>query len=264
MKRITTLLLGVLFVLASLVAVSAPAQSAPAAEASVQAPPTGPSKTTPVNPKIVKGKAGEGFFDPSSPGYATADPGIAAAEQTMGLAAAFQPAPYSSLRWRTTPEDANGHPWICIGNHIGDAWQDRVNAWNDQADQLTVTYQVGTNACSGWGNNEKIDIEQGYDSARACAYVYKAWNSASTLTRVIVYHNWSKPACYSTTNPTAELSTLHWKSQAIGLGLGNLQYGAADAPSGWYNGFGVMDMSQYSYSTPDPVREDGLTYDYYN
>lgn len=222
----------------------------------------GPSSNTPVNPKIVKGKAGEGFFDPSAPGYTTADPGTSSGAQTM-VEAAFNPAPYSSLRWNTTPEDANGHPWICVGNHIGDAWQDRVNAWNDMADQLTVTYQVGANACYGWGGNEKIDIEIGSDTARACAYVYKQWNSAGNLTRVIVYHNHGIAGCWSTTNPTAELSTLHWKSQVIGLGLGNLQFGAADRPAGWSEG-SVMDMSTYSYSTPDPVRGDGLTYDYYN
>lgn len=236
--------------------------TATAAPTTAQAPPTEPGASTPVNPKIVKGKAGSGFFDPSAPGYAEADPGVSAG-QSQGLVVAFNPAPYSELKWLTTPEDANGHPWICIGNHIGDAWQDRVNAWNDAADQLTVTYQVGANACAGWGGNEKIDIEVGVDTSRACAYVYKAWNASGYLTRVIVYHNHGVAGCWSTTNPTAELSTLHWKSQVIGLGLGNLQFGAGNRPPGW-NTTSVMDMSSTSYSTPDPARQDGLTYDWYN
>jgi len=234
------------------------------AQASGQAGPNGPSANTPVNPKIVKGKAGEGFFDPSAPGYATADPGVTNFGAQPLTEEAFTPAPYSSLRWATTPEDANGHPWICIGNHIGDAWQDRVNAWEAVADQLTVTYQVGSSACSGWGGNEKIDIEIGIDTARACAYVYKAWNSSGLLTRVIVYHNHGTYACYgldSTSTDVERASVSHWKTQTIGLGLGNLQFGSSvNLP--W--GPSVMDMSEYSFATPDPDRGDGLTYDWYN
>jgi hypothetical protein len=221
--------------------------------------PTGPSARTPVNPKIVKGKAGEGFFDPTAPGYTTADPGMSAPAQT--LAAAFDPAPYSSLRWATTPEDANGHPWICISNNANTTFQDIVVAWDHEADQLTYAYQL--NGCQGWGNNEKIDIERGGDPARACAYVYKAWNASGLLTRVIVYLNfhYTKDGCTSELSEQAHLSTQHWKSQTIGLGLGNLQYGFADRPN-W--GIGVMDMSSESYLTPNPERGDGLTYDWYN
>lgn len=250
------LAVGLAAVLASLVA---PAQ---ASNQSTMAPnPTGPSASTPVNPKIVKGKAGEGFFDPSAPGYATADPGTPVAQTSSMTAAVPNIAPYSTLRWATTPEDANGHPWICFGNHIGDAWQDRVIAWDVAADQLTYTYQVGSNACDGWGNNEKVDIEAGYDLNRACAYVYKAWNTAGLLTRVIVYQNRSRNnTCWNdggTTNGL--LSVRHWKSQAIGLGLGNLQFGGTLLT---FNS--VMDMSKISYNFPDPHRNDGLTYDYYN
>lgn len=257
MRKILITLFTVALMSVGMTAVAQPAGQS--LDTSAAAAPTEPGPNTPVNPKIVKGKAGSGFFDPTAPGYAAADPGVAAAGTSTMAAAAFDPAPYSTLRWATTPEDANGHPWICISNNIGDAWQDRVIAWDYMADQLTYTYQI--NGCSGWGNNEKIDIEVGTNSARACAYVYKAWNTAGQLTRVIVYHNHAIAGCHTVTNPTNELSVRHWKSQVIGLGLGNLQYGAADRPN-W--GLGVMDMASESYLIPDPERGDGLTYDWYN
>lgn len=227
----------------------------------LQAPAAEPSASTPVNPKIVKGKAGSGIFDATAPGYEVASPATTVAPSKTDAVAAFDPAPYSSLRWATTPEDANGHPWICISDNLNDSIQYQVGLWGQVTNDLTYNYQV--NGCQGWGTNEKIDVQRGIDGARACAYVYKAWNASSQLTRVIVYHNHAIRGCYETTNPTAELSVRHWKSQVIGLGLGNLQFGTADRPTGWPC-TSVMDMAAVSYVTPDPCLYDGRTFDIYN
>jgi hypothetical protein len=178
---------------------------------------------------------------------------------TASTLEAFVPAPYSTLRWK---DSANGHPNICVNNNTSLSHQPGFDAWYTNADDY---YGIYSATCTGYYDNERIDIEEGWDSTKGCAYVWKDWDSNGVITATNVYDNIARYGdCYNVSTVSAE----HWKSQALLLGMGNLTYYSSQlcpgtkCPNTGYNQ--VMDLSRASNLQSFASRGDGLSYSYYN
>lgn len=181
---------------------------------------------------------------------------IAFAAVTAPRAQATQsvPGPYwQTMRW--------GYPNICVANHLqtpgdgpGTSFQDIRNAWSNAAD-LTLPYGVGSSACTGYGNWERIDVETGFDVSKGCYYHYALYDANNKVKRMIVYLNYNRTGCWAD-----GITQDNWyKSQALGVALGNQPFAFTD----FANGYWVM-ATHYpaccSYSQPN----DWHTFDYYN
>ena len=177
--------------------------------------------------------------------------GIGLASTGPAAASVGPPAPYMPWRWNTSIE-ISGHPWIHVCNQSGYPLQANVEDWDTVTNDVYLTYHYG--ACTNVAEKNKIDVFRGSIASGACNAVYRAVDGANHITNTNVTINPS-PTC---TNNSVSFE--HWRSQGVGVGIGNLTFGS-NFDANWLS---LMDITFESYLSFQPAKEDGLTADYYN
>jgi hypothetical protein len=176
----------------------------------------------------------------------------AVATQTLPLSTdTAEIGPYWNLRWGN---DSNP-PHICVNNMSQFAMQTATEQWDYQAHDLFLVYQDTDGDCLLWSDNERIDVENGYNPSQACGYTWYQYNSNNQITRMILYLNATpeRASCWS-----SQIRKNHFASKTLGLGLGNRLI-TTYCPCDIY----VMRAESFdSISWAQPA--DGRTFDWYN
>jgi hypothetical protein len=156
--------------------------------------------------------------------------------------------PYNTWRWDTPGTGAH----ICVDNRSQFPVQTATEQWN-LANDLVLVYE-GSGNCAGWAENEKIDVFNGTDSSKPCAYHWGQYGSGNTVANMNVYLNTAHGAnCWG-----SSVRTNHFVSQGLGVALGLLNF--SGTPPSY-----VSVMRNESIDTVSwPQAGDRNTFDWYN